>query len=464
MRPIAALALVACARTAVVTPPAAPTTSTAAPEAPDSGAMALVRSLSDEAGPRLAGSRGDALAVAWAERTMRAMGFADVRAEPVRVPRWERGEERGAITEPFERPVVLTALGGSVATPPEGVLAELVEVDSLEAIDALDPARVAGRIVFVYRVMRAAEDGAGYGETVPVRVRSAARAARKGAAAVVIRSVGTGPQRIAHTGAMRYEDGVARIPAAALSAPDADAIHRLLAGGAAVRMRIQLGCRALPDADSANVVGEVPATRGDEGVVLLGAHLDSWDLGSGAIDDGAGAAIVLSAARAVRERVAERRRSVRVVLFANEENGLAGARAYAEAHRGELARHVAAADADAGDGRVVSLGWAGAPSARPRFERLLRAVAPWGVRPDDEPAHGGADISPLVPHGVPRLSFGQDMTRYFDHHHTVSDTPAVVDPRALDQAVAVYTAALTELVTMDGDFGRAPVPPPEAHR
>lgn len=449
-----ALALVACVR------PARPVTAPAAGSAPDSGAMAIVRSLADEVGPRLAGSAGDSLAVAWAQRTMRGLGFADVRAEPVRVPHWERGEERGALTAPVARPLVLTALGGSVGTPPEGLEAELVEVDSLDAIDALDPARTAGRIVFVHRVMRAAEDGGGYSETVPVRAQAAQRAARKGALAVVIRSVGTGPQRLAHTGSLRYADGVARIPAAALAIPDADAIHRLIAGGATVRLRLVLGCRELPDADSANVLGEVPATRGDEGIVLLGAHLDAWDLGVGAIDDAAGVAIVLSAARALRESVPDRRRAVRVVLFANEENGLAGARAYAEAHRGELGRHVVAAEADAGDGPVVTLGWAGDPQARPRFEAILRAVTPFGVRPGEESARGGADLSPLIPHGVPRLSFGQDMTRYFDHHHTASDTPAVVDARGLDQAVAVYTAALRELVTMTGDLGRAPLPPP----
>jgi carboxypeptidase Q len=453
------LALAACARTPHPVAPVAP-----AVAIPDSGALAIVRSLSDEVGPRLAGSRGDALAVAWAQRTMRAMGFANVRAEPVRVPHWERGEERGSLTAPVDRPLVLTALGGSVATPPEGLEAELIEVASLDALDALDAARVQGKIIFIHRVMRAAEDGAGYGETVGVRVRGAVHAARKGAVAVVIRSVGTGPQRIAHTGATRYDDAVPRIPAAALAIPDADAIHRLLAAGATVRMRLQLGCRSLPEADSANVVGEVPATRGDEGIVLLGAHLDAWDLGTGAIDDAAGASIILSAARAVQTRVAERRRTVRVVLFANEENGLAGARAYAQAHQDELARHTVAMEADEGDGRVITLGYAGDEAARPRFEALLRAVAPYGVRLDPEPARGGADVSPLIPQRVPRLSFGQDMTRYFEHHHTTSDTPDVVDARALDQAVAVYTAALTELVTMAGDFGRAPLPPAETRR
>jgi carboxypeptidase Q len=459
-----AAALAACARHPATHPAAATPLArrrAARYAAPPSGAGDLVRSLSDEVGPRLAGSPGDARAVAWALRTMRALGLAHVRAEPVRVPHWERGAERGEIVAPYPHAVALAALGGSVGTPPDGVEAEVVEVGSLDALAALADERVRGRIVYVHGVMARTPTGQGYGDAVPVRVRAAVAAARKGAVAVIIRSVGTDRSRAPHTGAMRYDDAVLRIPAAALSTADADILHRVVAASPAgsVRFRLTLGCRTLPDADSANVVGEVVGTEGAREVVLLGAHLDSWDLGTGALDDGAGVAIVLTTARNVMAAGAPRR-TVRVVLFANEENGVAGALAYAAAHRDELAQHIVALEADAGDGRVGVARYAGAPEGRARFHAVAETLAPMGVRERDEPAHGGADLAPMGSAGVPRVDLGQDMSTYFDHHHTANDTPAVLDERALDQAVAVWTAAVRGFAAMDGDFGRAPV---EAH-
>lgn len=426
-------------------------------QAPPSIAPDLVRSLSDEVGPRLAGSPGDARAVEWALRTMRTLGLANVRAEPVRVPRWERGAERAEITGVNARPLAVAALGGSVATPPEGIEAEVVEVTSLEALEALPEASARGRIVYVHGVMRRTRDGAGYGDAVPVRGRSASIAARKGALAVIVRSVGTDRTRAPHTGQLRYDDAAPRIPAAALSTADGDSLHRLIAmGGDPARVRLTLGCRTLPDSDSANVVGEVPGSDLAREVVLLGAHLDSWDLGTGALDDGAGVAIVLSTAkRLMTERPP--RRTVRVVLFANEENGLAGARAYAAQHRDELAQHVVALEADAGDGRVFAARYAGAEEGRAAFHRVAEHLASMGVRERDERAHGGADLSPLIPAGVPRVDLSQDMSRYFDVHHTANDTPAMLDERAIDQAVAVWTAAVGELASMDETLGRAPV-------
>lgn len=431
----------------------------ARPASPPSIAPDLVRSLSDEVGPRLSGSPGDARAVAWALRTMRSLGLANVHAEPVRVPRWERGAGAGEVTAPFAQTVALAALGGSVATPPEGLEAEVVEVGSLDALAALPEAAVRGRIVYLHRVMERTRTGAGYGDAVGGRVRGAIAAARKGAVAFLLRSVGTDASRAPHTGFMRYDDAVARIPAAALSTTDGDLLHRLgqRADGGPVRFRLTLGCRALPDADSANVVGEVVGSALPREVVLLGAHLDSWDLGTGALDDGAGVAIVLAAAQRVAS-ARPPRRTVRVVLFANEENGGAGGRAYAEAHRDELAQHVAAIEADAGDGRVGAVAYAGDRARRTAFHRVAEALRPLGVRERDDEAHGGADLGPLVPAGVPRVDLSQDMSRYFDHHHTANDTPAVLDERAIDQAVDAWVRAVGELASMDETLGRAPVP------
>ena len=457
--PLLAVVLSACAAR-----PAAPLASLRATRArhasPPSIAPGLVRSLSDEVGPRLAGSPGDARAVAWALRTMRSLGFANVHPEPVRVPHWERGVGVGEVTAPFAQSVALAALGGSIATPPDGVEAPVVEVDSLEAIDALAESAVRGRIVYVHRVMRRTRDGSGYGEAVSARTRSAIAAARKGAVAVLVRSIGTDASRAPHTGAMRYDDAVARIPAAALSTADGDTLHRLLGAAtreAPVRFRLTLGCRTLPDADSANVVGEVTGSALPREVILLGAHLDSWDLGTGALDDGAGVAIVLAAAQRVMT-ARPPRRTVRVVLFASEEVGIPGARAYAEAHREELPRHVAAIEADAGDGRVYGITYAGDPTHRAAFHRVAQALSPLGVRERDEPAHGGADLSPLIPAGVPRVDLAQDMRRYFDHHHTANDTPAVLDERSINQAVDAWATAVGELASMEETLGRAAVP------
>lgn len=416
----------------------------------------IVRSLTVEVGPRLAGSEGDRRAVAWAQRTLKELGFPVVRAEKVTVPHWERGENTGAITAPWPQPVVLTALGGSVATPAGGVEAEVVRVESLAAIEQLDRAAVEGRIVFYDVKMERAKDGSGYGRAVPVRGAGASRAAAKGAVAVLIRSIGTSNDRVAHTGAMRYEEGVAKIPAAALSNPDADLLAHQVASGRPVRFRLRLLTSTHPDAESANVIAEVPGRERPEEIVLLGCHLDSWDLGTGAHDDGAGCAIVVEAARRILELPERPRRTVRVVLYANEEFGLSGARAYAEAHAAEVPRHVMATESDFGAGRVWSFGSRVAPEALPKIAELAGLLAPLGIGWIGNDSRGGADLSPLRPLGVPVLGLGHDGTLYFDVHHTANDTLDKIDREQLDQSVAAYAAAAYFAAEMEGDFGRTP--------
>jgi Zn-dependent M28 family amino/carboxypeptidase len=393
---------------------------------------------------------------------MHALGLANVHTEPVSAPHWERGDARALIVSPGMQPMAVVALGGSVATPDAGLEADVVMVHSLDELNALAPEAVRGRIVFVHRVMPRSRDGHGYGETVTVRTRAPSLAARKGAVAVLIRSVGTDATRAPHTGQTRYEQDAPRIPAAALSVADADMLERITVaqasrGAPPPRVRLALACRTLENTTSANVIGEVLGRDRNAGIVLLGAHLDAWDLGTGALDDGAGVAIVLSTAHAIAQQPAAPRRTVRVVLFANEENGLAGARAYASSHERELARHDLALEADAGDGRVYEARFEGTPEARARFMNALASLRGMGVHLSDEPAHGGADLSPLAAAGVPRVDLAQDLSRYFDLHHTANDTPAALDARALDQAVAVWTAAVTALARYDGDFGRAAV-------
>lgn len=382
------------------------------------------------------------------------MGFSNVHTEPVTVPHWERGEASCAVLSPAPQTLAVTALGGSVATPPEGIDAEVVEFPSLDALDAAPRARVEGRVVFVNQPMRRTADGSGYGEAVRSRTRGPSRAGAKGALALLVRSVGTDLSRLPHTGALRYADDAPRIPAAALSVADAELVHRLAAIGP-VRIHLHLGCHTEPDAQSANVVGELPGTDRAHEIVLLGAHLDAWDLGRGAIDDGAGVAIALESARlaAQGDRLS---RTLRVVLFANEENGLAGARAYALAHADELARHVVALEADEGDGRVLSIAFNGGPEAAPFFDSLAARVGPMGVARSPETAGGGADLSTLT--GVPRIDLGQDMSRYFDVHHTANDTPEAIDAPSLDHAVRVWREVVGALARSGSPLGRARPP------
>jgi carboxypeptidase Q len=421
-------------------------------------AWSLVASLTTEVGPRPAGSPADRLAVDWAVRTLKSLGFSNVHTEKVTVPHWVRGAEAGAITAPYPQPVALAAIGGSVATPAQGIEAPVVEVAGLEALDHLDAAKVKGRIVFFNTPTQRTRDGSGYLKAVPVRTAGASHAAKLGAVAVVARSIGTDWNRLPHTGGLRYESGAAQIPAATLSNPDADLLAAEIATGQPVRFRLQLGARSLGPAESANVIGEIPGREKPEEIVLLGAHLDSWDLGTGAIDDGAGCAIVMEAARRVGELKTRPRRTLRVVLFANEEFGLSGAQAYAKAHAAELGRHVVALESDLGSGRVwrleslvklESMGW---------VRELDRLIFPIGAASGTNQGEGGADLEPLMHAGVPTLSLLQDATAYFDFHHTANDTLDKANARDLDYNVAAWAAVVYAVAEMPGDFGRVVVP------
>lgn len=453
-----ALLLLSCSAEAQPLPPQVAATAASLRDGAMKGTRAydLVRSLTLETGPRLAGSPGDRAGVEWGVRMMKEIGLQNVRAEKVTVPHWERGAESGEILSPWPQPVALAALGGSVGTPEGGVEAEVVQVADMAALEAIDPARVQGKIVFVNKRMRRARDGSGYGEAVVSRGRGAIVAGQKGAVALLIRSVGTDNNRTPHTGAMRYEEGGPRIPAAALSNPDSDILEGQVASGKPVVFRLKLGARYLPDAESANVIGEVPGRERPEEIVLLGCHLDSWDLGTGAVDDGAGCAIMMEAARRIGELPRRPRRTVRVVLFANEEFGLSGARAYAEKYAADLPRHILAGESDFGSGRVWRASSRVAPESLPLFDEIAKLLAPIGVERGDNRSGGGADLGPLAPARVPVVGLGQDGTYYFDWHHTANDTLDKIDPKDLDQNVAAWAAVAYAAAEMPGDFGRAP--------
>ncbi len=418
----------------------------------------VLRSLTTEVGPRFAGSPGDARAVAWGVAKLKALGFQNVRAESVTVPHWIRGEARAEIVAPWPQPLVVVALGGSVATPPGGLEAEVVQVTSLDELKTVPPERVKGRIVYFARRMEKTRDASGYSSAVTMRGRGASEAAKLGAVASVIRSVGTSQNRIAHTGGQNLSEGVPPIPALALSNPDADMLEQQLATSRPVRMRLVNTSQWADSTRSANVIGEIPGGSLRDQIVLLGAHLDCWELGTGAHDDGAGVAIITAAARLIGEMRSRPRRTVRVVLFANEEFGLSGARAYARAHAGAIDRHMLGMESDLGAFRVWGMASRVPLDKLPLVHAIHSVIEPLGVQFMGNEASGGADVGPLRELGMPVVDLRTDAAPYFDLHHTANDTFDKVDPQLVRQNVAAYAVIAYLAAEAEGGFGRVPVP------
>ncbi len=407
-------------------------------------AYAIAQSLSDGVGQRIAGSAQSEKAIAWAEAEMKSLGLERVHREAVKVPHWVRGAESLEVVSPefmVGRALHVAALGGSIGTSPDGLSGEIVEVDSFDALKALGDA-VRGKIVFFNKAMQRTQDFVGYGSVVGLRGHGAVAAAKQGAIGAIIRSVGTAGNQLVHTGATRYDDGVEKIPFAAVSLEDADLLHRLLSRSSAVKIKLTLGAKFLPEVDSFSVVGEVRGSERPNEIVLIGAHLDSWDLGAGAIDDAAGCGIVLETARMLAHLKPRLRRTLRVVLYQNEEYGLSGARAYALAHQSELAAHVAAIEADSGAGRALGYGVVGDAKSVELMKKLTAPMAGLHLLPVRMADEMGADLIPLQERGVPILGVDQDVSRYFDWHHTAADTMDKIDPLEIAQATAAF-AGLT---------------------
>ncbi|HYR27566.1 MAG TPA: M20/M25/M40 family metallo-hydrolase [Thermoanaerobaculia bacterium] len=411
--------------------------------------------LTDNIGPRLSGSKGADLAVKWTTQQLKSWGL-ETRNETVIVPHWVRGAERGHLPSHNDQKIVLTALGGSVATPAAGVTAEVVEITSYDQLKELGRAKLAGKIVFYNLAMDMAlvESGQAfdaYSKAVVFRGAGASRAAEYGAIAAVVRSVASGSLRTPHTGSLRYLDDQPKIPAAAITTEDADLIHRLLAKGEKVRMHLVLTPRSLPDVTSANVIAEIRGTERPDQVVLIGGHLDSWDLGTGAIDNGSGVVMVMETMRILKELGIRPKRTIRAVLFMNEENGLRGGRTYFAnvAKREELAKHIAAIETDAGaatpTGFITTLAGRDLEQVQSRL-RVLNRIAPLSFISSK---NTGADTSPLTDAGVPGFGLVPNPRHYFDFHHTPADTLDKVDPKALAQNTAVI-AATAYILAEDG--------------
>ena len=402
----------------------------------DGRAYARLAWLTDRIGHRLSGSEALERAIDWAVAEFKRDGIDRVWTEEVIVPHWVRGSiETASIVHPTRHRMTPLALGGSVPTPQGGITAEVVSVVSFDELRELGDA-VRGKIVLFNKpILRNGGREDGYGSAAGMRVGGPSEAARLGAVATLIRSLGTADYNLPHTGAMHYKEDAPKIPAAAVAAEDAALIQRLLDGGETVRVQLEMDCKTLPDATSANVIADLPGRELPEEIVLIGGHLDSWDVGTGAHDDGAGIAIVMETMRLLRSLDRPPRRTVRAVLFTNEENGLRGGRDYAWRHREEMDRHVVAIESDSGGAAPLGFGVSAGEGAVTIVEEIAQHLAIIGAD-DVKSSGGGADISRMREYRVPQMGLRQDTTYYFDYHHTRADTLDKVEPHDLDRNVA----------------------------
>jgi hypothetical protein len=414
--------------------------------------------LCNNIGPRLSGSPQAARAVEYVAAEMRRLGL-EVQLERLMVPHWVRGAETGELIQ-FEgqapgttQKIVLTALGGSVATPASGIVAEVVVVDNFEQLQSLGRDRVAGKIVLFNAKFdkRMAEQGAGldaYRQAVAYRGAGASAAARLGAVAALNRSAGGAEYRLPHTGSLRYVDDAPKIPAAAVASEDAELIAHLAAQGS-VRMRLTLTPQTLPDAESYNVIADIKGSEHPEQVVIVSGHLDSWDLGTGALDDAAGVAVAMQAAQLVKQLKLRPKRTIRVIAWMNEENGLMGGRTYAQNHTAQFANHVAAIESDLGAGHPLGIRAHVSLKALPMLQSLADILSSQGAGLLEH-ATGpvGADISPLEIAGVPGFSPLQDVRTYFDYHHTAADTLDKIVPRELAENASVMALLAYALASL----------------
>jgi carboxypeptidase Q len=408
----------------------------------DHYAWDISEGLTTEVGQRLAATEAEARARDWAVRRLTEMGFANVHVEPFAMPVWTRGAESAEIVAPFPQKLTVAALGYSGSTGPQGITGQIVYFDSVDALRLAPDAAVRGKIVFIDHHMMPAQDGSGYGQFGAPRRQGPTIASLKGAIGIVIRSIGTDHHRNPHTGVQYFTDGAAPIPAGALTVPDAEQLVRILNRGQPVTMHLTLVSQRSEAGQSGNVIAEVPGRDPRAAILLVGGHLDSWDQGTGAIDDASGVAIVTAAAKHIMD-AGRPLRTIRIVWFGAEEPGGLGGRAYAEAHGKE--RYAIAGESDFGADRIWRFSSQLSKSDPAAYGQLAAALAPLGITKNDEGDADGTDVEPTINAGAPWISLNQDGIRYFDYHHTPDDTLDKIDPAQLRQNVAAWTAALAVL-------------------
>lgn len=414
----------------------------------DDTALDVVTGLTTEIGPRPDGSEAEGRARDWAVAKLKALGFANVHVEPFMVATWQRGTENAAVVAPYKQPLHIAGLGNSGATPSGGLTLPVAYFASYNELLLAPVGSLIGKIAFVTNAMQPTMDGSSYGAEGRARFQGPSEAAKRGAAAIVIRSIGTDHSRAPHTGVTEFAPGVTPIPAAALSVSDAENLERMVLSahksGKPVMLHLELDDHQIGMRPSGNVIAEVPGTDPAAGVILIGGHLDSWDLATGAIDDGAGVAITTAAARLMMAAATgPHRRTIRVVWFGDEETGGFGGVAYAKAHATEP--HALAAESDVGADRVWRFGTAFPDSAAAVIARLTVALAPLGVVHGNKLVDGGTDVEPMLALGASGIDLNQSALHYFDVHHTAEDTLDQIDPAQMRQNVAAWTTVLAIL-------------------
>jgi Zn-dependent M28 family amino/carboxypeptidase len=422
-----------------------------------------VAHLANNIGPRLSGSAQAAKAVEYVANELKAIG-CEVQLEKVMVPHWVRGEETAALIEfPGQaqnttQKIVLCTLGESVATPPEGIEADVIAVRNFDELKSMPRDKVAGKIVlFNYPFdKQMAAEGRGneaYGEAVVYRSNGPSAAARQGAVACLIRSVGGADYRLPHTGMTDYAKDALKIPAGAVTAEDADLIANLVPQGP-VKMKLVLTPKTLPDIESANVIADIKGSEQPEQVVIVSGHLDSWDLGTGAIDDGAGVAVSMETANLIQKLRLKPKRTIRLIAWMNEENGEAGSKQYAKDHEKQIQNHFAAMETDGGAGHPIGVNIKGKPEVKKMLVPVAAILQESGAGILHLVEHCGADIEPLEKAGVPSFSPIQDSRFYFNYHHTAADTLDKIVPKELAENSAVVAVAAYALANMERPLPR----------
>lgn len=417
----------------------------------DNLAYDIVEGLTTEVGQRLAATEAEARARTWAVAKLTALGFKNVHVETYTMPVWRRGVETATVTAPFPHDLKLVALGNSGATPAAGVTLPVVIFKTYGDLANAPGGSLTGKIAYIGNAMEPTQDGSSYGAYGSARFVGPALAASKGAAAVVIRSIGTDHHRNPHTGGTNWPQGVTPIPAAALSVPDAELLERIARRGKPITMHLTLTPRFAGQGTSGNVIAEVPGSDPGAGIVLIGGHLDSWDLGTGAIDDASGVAITTAAAKRIMD-AGTPRRTIRVVWFGAEEPGGYGGKDYARVHGVEP--HATAGESDFGADRVWRFETNLPASAKAVGDRLASALAPLGVSRGDGIGGDGTDVGPTMALGVAAIDLNQSGIRYFDTHHTPDDVLDRIDPEQLRQNVAAWTAMLAVVANAPEDIGK----------
>lgn len=411
----------------------------------------LLAGLTSEVGPRMPGSEAEARARVWAEARLKALGFSKVAVEPFRIRGYVRGRDEGSLLAPIPFKLAITALGYSGTTPEKGIEGDVVYFPTLDALKAAPAGSLSGKIAFIDHAMKRNQDGSGYGPYGQVRRAGPAIASGKGAIGVVIRSIGTDSHRNPHTGGTTFPDGVKPIPAGAVSNPDADLIARIARSGKAIRLSLTLTGKTTDNLPSGNVIGDLPGRDPSLPPILLGCHLDSWDLGTGAIDDAAGCAIITAAALKAQEGGAPLR-TIRVLWAGSEELGGFGGKAYAEKHSEP---HALAMESDFGAARVWRVQFNMADKAL--SDRIAAALSPMGIVRGSGKADGGTDVEPVIEkQKLSVVDLNQGGTHYFDLHHTPDDTLDKVDPAELAQNVAAWAEVLKVVANEAGPIAAAP--------